>query len=50
MTESEGLDAIARILGDPQWGVGMLEDIAAIVAGTGRNLEGPNEDSTWERH
>jgi hypothetical protein len=50
MTESEALDAITRIFRDPQWGVGMLEDIAETVASTGRNLESPNEDSTCERH
>lgn len=38
MTEPKALDAIARILRDPQWGVRMLEDISEIVTSAGRNL------------
>ena len=44
------LDAIAHWLRDPDWGVGMLEDIAAAVAVTGRSLENETGDATWDRH
>jgi hypothetical protein len=43
------LDAIAVILRDPDWAIGMLEDIAALVAGTGRDLTGDGTP-TWDRH
>lgn len=41
-TESDAavLDHIAHMLRDPDWGVGMLEDVAAWVAATGRTLDG----------
>lgn len=48
-TDEHALDAIAQILRDPDWGVGMLEDISAIVAGTGRDVTGDGEP-TWDRH
>ena len=47
--DAAGLDQIADILRDPEWGVGMLEDIAAIVDETGRDTEGDGR-STWHRH
>jgi hypothetical protein len=43
------LDAIAVILRDPDWAAGMLKDIAALVAGTGRDLTGDGTP-TWDRH
>jgi hypothetical protein len=48
-TDGAALDAIAHILRDPEWGVGMLEDIVEIVARTGRDIEGDGT-STWDRH
>jgi hypothetical protein len=44
------LDMIATILADPEWGVGMLEDIADLVMRTGRSMVNPAEISTWDRH
>lgn len=44
------LDAIAHILRDPEWGVGMLEDIAALVGDAGRSLDNPRDEPTWMRH
>jgi hypothetical protein len=45
------LDVIAEMLRDPEWGVGMLEDIADLVRGTGRSVENyPDNRATWERH
>lgn len=44
------LDNIALILRDPDWGAGMLEDIAEIVAHTGRDLSNADEVPTWDRH
>ena len=49
LTDEEALDQIAQWLRDPEWGVGMLEDIALTVEQTGRDCEG-DESSTWERH
>lgn len=43
------LDRIAYMLRDPDWGVGMLEDIAELVVATGRDVEGDGEP-TWDRH
>jgi hypothetical protein len=58
MTDDAALDLIAHWLRDPDWGVGMLEDIAAVVATTGRELASitdPDDPtspgrSTWPRH
>lgn len=50
MPDSEALDAIARMLQDPEWGSGMLEDVAEITAATGRDVEGDGETDTWDRH
>lgn len=47
--DAEQLDAIAEILRDPDWGVGMLEDIAVLVRQSGRDVEGDGS-STWGRH
>ena len=44
------LDMIAEMLADPEWGVGMLEDIADLVKRTGRSMANPTEISTWDRH
>ena len=30
LTDADALDAIAHMLRDPEWGVGMLEDIAPV--------------------
>ena len=45
----QALDKIAPILRDPEYGVGMLEDIAQIVGETGRDVEGDGTQ-TWDRH
>lgn len=50
MTDQYALDAITHILRDPDWGVGMLEDIAEIVTNTGRSLDNPTDEPTWGRH
>ena len=44
------LDTIAVMLANPEWGVGMLEDIANLVRQTGRSMANPTEISTWDRH
>ena len=45
------LDRIQHMLRDPEWGVGMLEDIADIIRGTGREVENlPDDEPTWDRH
>lgn len=49
--DARALDLIQEMLRDPEWGVGMLEDIAEIVTATGRRVENyPDDRSTWERH
>lgn len=49
--QAHALDAIAEMLRDPQWGAGMLEDIAELVQKTGRTVDNyPDERSTWIRH
>jgi hypothetical protein len=40
VTDGRALDGIAHMLRDPEWGVGMLEDIADLVSGTGRSIQG----------
>ena len=45
--DTPALDRINAILSDPEWGVGMLEDICAIVRGTGRDEVA---GARWERH
>ena len=37
ITDAEALDAIAHMLRDPEWGMGMLEDIDQWVTATGRS-------------
>jgi len=39
VADKNALDRIAEMLRDPDWGVGMLEDIADIVRETGREIE-----------
>ncbi|MCL4423103.1 MAG: hypothetical protein M1115_08065 [Actinobacteria bacterium] len=48
--DGAALDQIAHILCDPEWGVGMLEDIAHILTQSGRSLENRSSERTWERH
>ena len=48
--DAVALDRIAGILRDPEWGVGMLEDIAEAVVSSGRSLENPTAASSWTRH
>lgn len=39
-SDADALDRIAHILRDPEWGVGMFEDIADVVSDTGRTIQG----------
>jgi hypothetical protein len=49
--DKTALDAIQHMLRDPEWGVGMLEDIADLVRATGRDVENlPGDVPTWDRH
>ncbi len=48
--DRNALDAIAYMLADSEWGVGMLEDIADLVRTTGRSIANPTGVSTWDRH
>jgi hypothetical protein len=48
-SDSAAIDRIAHWLCDPEWGVGMLEDIADVITATGRDLTGTDEP-TWARH
>lgn len=50
LSDLQALDLIAYMLRDPDWGVGMLEDIAELVTRTGRSLENPTDEATWFRH
>jgi hypothetical protein len=51
VTDAAALSAIQYMLRDPDWGVGMLEDIAEIVGSTGRTVENyPDDRPTWNRH
>jgi hypothetical protein len=57
-SDAETLDAIQWMLRDPEWGVGMLEDIADRLRRNGRtveNLPDPEDPhaeglATWVRH
>ena len=49
LTDSQAVELIAHWLRDPDWGVGMLEDIAEVITATGRDLSG-NGQPTWGRH
>lgn len=49
--DAGALDAIREMLRDPEWGVGMLEDIAELVKATGRDVANyPDNRPTWARH
>ena len=53
--DTRALDAIQYMLRDPDWGSGMLEDIAELVSATGREVEAALDDDgepvrTWDRH
>ena len=51
LSATDALDVIQEWLRDPEWGVGMLEDIAQVVAQTGRTTESyPDQRPTWNRH
>lgn len=51
LADHAALDLIQEWLRDPEWGVGMLEDIAETVARTGRSTESyPDDRPTWSRH
>lgn len=50
-TDAQALSAITTILQDPDWAPGMLEDIAELVAFTGRDPVTPEGGGpTWNRH
>jgi hypothetical protein len=49
--DAKALDAIQEMLRDPEWGTGMLEDIAGLVLGTGRTTDNYADNRpTWGRH
>ena len=50
LKDNNALNQIANMLRDPDWGVGMLEDIAELVKRTGRSLDNPDDTPTWDRH
>lgn len=50
LTDAQAVDTVAEMLRDPDWGVGMLEDIADVCTRAGRDLSNPNEEPTWDRH
>jgi len=45
---ARALDNLAVMFQDPEWGSGMLEDVAEQVGATGRPLEVYDEDGDWE--
>lgn len=54
-TDAGALNRIQRILRDPEWGSGMLEDIGEIIVATGRSIDDLLDEegepiSTWGRH
>lgn len=49
LSDSQAVERIAHWLRDPNWGAGMLEDIAAAITDTGRDLNGDG-NPTWGRH
>jgi hypothetical protein len=49
MTDAEALDQLAWLLSAPEWpGASGMEDVAEIVAATGRSLD--QEGADWPRH
>jgi hypothetical protein len=51
LSDAAALNLIQEWLRDPEWGVGMLEDIACVVKQTGRTTENyPDDRPTWNRH
>lgn len=51
LSDTAAIAIIAEWLRDPEWGVGMLEDIADAVRSTGRPVEDyPDGRATWPRH
>jgi len=51
ISDEAALNYIAHMLRDPDWGVGMLEDIAELIERTGRTVDNlPGDEPTWERH
>ena len=58
ISDTETLDQIQWMLRDPEWGVGMLEDIADLLRRNGRSVENlpdpadPHAEglATWARH
>jgi hypothetical protein len=49
--DAAAVEVIAEWLRDPEWGVGMLEDIADTIRRTGRSVEDyPDGRATWGRH
>lgn len=48
MTDAEALDALAYILSAPSWSVSFLEDIACVVAQSGRSTDIPG--AQWDSH
>jgi hypothetical protein len=51
LTDAPALNEIQEMLRDPEWSVGMLEDIRELVNRTGRSCENyPDDRQTWGRH
>lgn len=49
--DTAAIEVIAEWLRDPEWGAGMLEDIADTIRRTGRSVEDyPDGRATWPRH
>jgi hypothetical protein len=49
VTDAEALDQLARLLSAPEWpGASGMEDVAEIVASTGRRIDQPG--APWEAH
>jgi hypothetical protein len=46
--DRKALNEIAEMLRDPRWGLGMLEDIAEILARTGRSVKNYPDDRVRE--